>query len=138
MVVEEIAADIIVTIVPLITKKISGKLAEKAEGIYKKIKEKFSNDPDAYPILKNVEKQPTSTVWQAALGEVLTEKMKEDPSFAEEIKKLLKEAKEVPGFKSGINVAERAVYAGGNVSNNFIIAGDHVNVSGEVLKKINS
>lgn len=127
MVFEIIAADAIATLTAYITKKASGKLGEKAEEIYQKVKEKLSSDSYAAQTLKNVEEDPTSKGGQAMLEEIMTKKMKADPVFAEEIKKLVNEAKEVPGSGSVIAYGDRSFAAGGDV-NGTIVTGDNNNI----------
>jgi hypothetical protein len=127
---EAIAADAIATLTAHITKKVSGKLAEKIEEIYQKVKEKLSSDPYANQTLKRVEEDPMSERRQSTLEDVVSEKMEEDPNFAEEIKRLVEEVKKIPGSSNVIASGQGAVAIRGNVSGSPIITGNN-NVVGE-------
>jgi hypothetical protein len=96
---ETIAADAIATLTAYFTKRVSGKLAEKTAEFYQKVKEKLSDDSDAKEALKRVEEKPESKSRQAALDVVMTEKMEEDPAFAEEINQI---AGGHPNLKDGV------------------------------------
>ena len=66
---------------------------------------------------------PESKGRQAALGEVLAEKMNEDPDFAENVRRLVDESR-ATNLGNVISYGERSVATGGNAKNNTIITGD--------------
>lgn len=125
MIIEEIAVDAVASITTYLTRKISGKLAEKAEELYQKIKEKLSSNSYADQSLKRVEEEPISKRRQAALEEVMVEEMNNDPKFAEEITRLIEELKKIPGSKNVIASGERSVAVGGNMINSKVVTGDN-------------
>ncbi len=124
---EILAADALATLTAHFTKKAVGILAEKTNEFYQKVKEKLSDDPDAEDALKRVEEQPTSKVRQAALKGVMTDRMEEDSSFAEEIQKMVEEMQKVPGSSNVIAYGQGAV-AIGRDANAPIITGGGNNV----------
>jgi hypothetical protein len=67
--------------------KAVGKVVELCQAI----RTKFKGDSNAEQTLANAEKEPEAKGRQAALKEILIEKMKGDPSFAELVNKLEKE-----------------------------------------------
>jgi hypothetical protein len=135
MVIEEIAIDAVTSITTYLTQKISGKLAEKTEELYQKIKEKLSSNSYADQSLKRVEEEPTSKRRQAALEEVVVEEMNNDPKFAEEITQLMEELKKIPGSRNVIAYGERSVAVGGNMINSNAITGDGSTIGDKGLKK---
>jgi ribosomal protein L5 len=135
MIIEEIAIDAVTSITTYLTQKISGKLAEKTEELYQKIKEKLSSNSYADQSLKRVEEEPTSKRRQVALEEVVVEEMNNDPKFAEEITQLMEELKKIPGSKNVVVYGERSVAVSGNMINSNVITGDGSTIGDRGLKK---
>lgn len=135
MIIEEIVGDAITSLTAYLTRKVSGKLAEKTEELYQKIKETLSSDSYAAQSLKRVEEDPTSKRRQAALEEVMVEEMNKDPVFAEEIKRLTEDVKKVHGSKNVIASGERSVAIGESAKNSYIITGDNNVIGDKGLKK---
>lgn len=71
--------------------------AEKAKALYGSLKAKFAGDEDAATALKQLENKPDSKGRQAALKEVLEEKIQADPTFAEMLRQLVPEVKQSGG-----------------------------------------
>lgn len=71
--------------------------AEKAKALYESLKAKFAGDEDAATALKQLENKPDSEGRQAALKEVLEEKIQADPTFAEMLRQLVPEVKQSGG-----------------------------------------
>lgn len=70
------------------SKTAGDKLAGKAEGLLQAVSDRFKGDTYAEQTLARAREMPESEDRQAALKGILIEKMKEDPGFAEEFKKL--------------------------------------------------
>jgi len=104
-------------------KKAGEKLAEKAGALYQAVKKKFKGDAYAEQTLARVEEKPELEGRQAALKEVLTEKLEEDADFAETVRRLVEEAK-AADTRNVIAFGERSVAVGGDVSGSTIITGD--------------
>jgi NAD(P)H-dependent flavin oxidoreductase YrpB (nitropropane dioxygenase family) len=119
-----VALKVVSTLVGRITKKISEKFTEKAEEIYQEIKEKLSNDSYATQTLKRLVERPDSEERQKALEIVITERMKEDPVFAEKMQNLVNEVKEISGSENVVASGKKIVAIGGNVSDSPIIIGN--------------
>ena len=71
-----------------------------AASLYHAIKQKFTADQDAYAqqTLQRLEEQPTNEARQAALADVLHEKAQADPSFAQELKRLVQDTTQTQGI----------------------------------------
>ena len=69
------------------------KLGEKMVDFCQAVVDKFKGDDNAEQTLASAKELPESEERQLALKGILTKKIKEDPSFAEEIRKLLDEIK---------------------------------------------
>lgn len=104
-------------------KKAGEKLAEKAGAVYQAIKEKFKGDSYAEETLARVEEKPESEGRQAALKEVLAEKLGEDADFAEVVGRLLAEA-QAADTRKVIASGERSVAAGGSANASAIATGE--------------
>lgn len=106
---------------------LSQKLVEKVpEGIvrlYQKIKAELRGDSKAEQTLNRAEQMPESKERQAALENVIAEKMKEDPDFADNVRQLVEKVTAIGG-KNVISCGERSVTIGGNAKGNTIITGD--------------
>jgi hypothetical protein len=82
--------------------KVAGALADKAANaageklgtLFTAVKAKFTGNVYAEETLKRVKDQPESASRQAALVGVLEEQIKNDPEFAETMRKLVGEAKD--------------------------------------------
>ena len=70
-------------------------LAEKVGTLYQAVKKKFKGDTYAKKTLNRAEEKPKSEGRQAALREVLAEKMEEDADFAETVRRLVEESEQV-------------------------------------------
>ncbi len=75
------------------TKTAGEKLGGKVVDLCQAVVEKFKGDGYAEQTLSRAKELPESEERQLALKGVLAEKMKEDPRFAEEVKKLFDEMK---------------------------------------------
>jgi hypothetical protein len=130
MIIETVAATAIAILSPYLAKasesfaeKAGEKLAEKAGALYQAIKNKFKGDSDAEQTIAQVEAKPDSKARMAALEEVLTEKMKNDPDFAATVNRLVEEAKEADSRKVLV-FGERNIGVAGDVSGSTFITGD--------------
>lgn len=103
-------------------------LADKTGALYRAIKNKFANDSYAEQTLLRLEEAPDSKGRQTALEHLLTEKMEEDGTFAEQVQRLIEEAR-AADTRNVISYGERSVAAGGDISNSNINTGD-INKSG--------
>ncbi len=81
---------------------------EKMKAIYAAVKDKLTGDAYAEQTLKRLEGNPASENRKAALVEILEEKIKDDPTFAEAIQKLLDEAN-----KAGVETITQQVKVSG-------------------------
>ncbi len=72
---------------------------QAAESLYHKIHAKFSHEHDIYAeqTLQRLEDQPTNEERQAALADVLTDKLQADPSFAQELQQAVQGAAQTQG-----------------------------------------
>lgn len=63
----------------------------KVEALYQAIRRKFAADKDDYAqkTLERLEAEPTADTRQTALADVLAEKAKSEPSFAQELARLV-------------------------------------------------
>jgi len=75
------------------SKTAGDRLAGKAAELLRAVSGKFKGDPNAEQTLARAKEMPESEDRQSALKGILVEKMKEDPGFAEDVKKLLDEMK---------------------------------------------
>lgn len=73
------------------TKTVGEKLAGKAAELCQVVADKFKGDSYAEQALARAKEKPEAEDRQSALKCILTEKMKADSGFAEELKKLLDE-----------------------------------------------
>jgi len=73
------------------SKTAGDRLAGKAAGLFQAVSDRFKGDSYAEQTLARAREMPESEDRQAALKGILVEKMKEDPGFAEEFKKLFDE-----------------------------------------------
>jgi hypothetical protein len=103
-------------------------LADKTGELYLALKSKFTNDSYAEQTLLRLEESPDSKGRQTALEHLLTEKMEEDSAFADQVRRLIKEAK-AADTRNIISYGERSVAIGGDVTNTNINTGD-INDSG--------
>ncbi len=102
--------------------KAGAKLSEKASKIYQVIKDRFTGDEDAEQALSLTERRPDSKPRQAALQEVLIEKLRSDPDFATTLKRLVEEAKAAD--TRNVIAFQRGVAIGGDANNAVITTGD--------------
>lgn len=88
-----------------------------AESLYHMIRRKFTTDQDTYAqqTLQRLQEQPTNEARQAALADVLNEKIQADPSFAQELRQLVQNTTQA----QGINQFLTQVY--GNAQVNKIV-----------------
>ena len=107
----------------VLAKEAGEELVEKASALHQAIKAKFKGDAYAEQTLARLEEKPKAKGRQAALREVLAEKLEEDPNFAQVVRRLLKEAK-AADTRNVIAFGERSVAVGGDVSGSTIITGD--------------
>ena len=112
------------------SQKFGEKAAEEMGELYQKIRAKFLGDPYAEQTLARAKQMPESKGRQAALEEVLAEKMNEDPDFAENVRRLVDEAI-AAGVGNVIAYGERSVAIGGDAKDNTIITGDSNIVGGQ-------
>ncbi len=94
-----------------IAENLGEKLAEKVSGLYQTLQEKFRGDDYAEQTLARLEGKPESEGRQAALKEVLIEKMEADPDFAEQLRQLVEESKQVGGgdiISQHLNISGKA------------------------------
>jgi hypothetical protein len=103
-------------------------LADRTGALYRAIKSKFANDSYADQTLRRLEEAPDSKGRQTALEHLLTEKMEEDVTFADQVRQLIEEAKAVDA-RNVISYGERSVAVGGDLTNANINTGD-INNSG--------
>jgi len=85
--------------------------AGKAKALYDGLKAKFAGDEDAASALKQLENKPDSEGRQAALKEVLEEKIQADPTFAEMLLQLVAELKQ----SGGDTITQILAISGGKV-----------------------
>lgn len=85
--------------------------AGKAKALYESLKAKFAGDEDAATALKQLENKPHSEGRQAALKEVLEEKIQADPTFAEMLRQLIAEVKQ----SGGDTITQTLTMSGGQV-----------------------
>ena len=131
MTIETLAATAVAILVPYLADgaksfatKAGGLLAEKSADLYQTIRKKFAADPDAEQTLTQVEAKPESKGRQAALQELLSEKMTDDGDFSELIQALVSEVKAADSNKV-LNIwGDRNVSIQGDASGNTIITGD--------------
>ena len=64
--------------------------------IYEAVSKKFSGDDESKEVLNRVEQKPTSEGRVRELAEVIDERIKADPSFAQELARLVQEAGKEP------------------------------------------
>jgi len=102
--IQPIAATAIALLSPYIAKgteefaKSAGKAAaEKVGALYQAIKKRLRGDAYAEQTLTRAEEKPESEGRQAALKEVLAEKMEENTDFAETVRRLVEESKQLGG-----------------------------------------
>lgn len=104
------------------------KLLDKApkgiDELYQKIKARISGDSKAEQALNRAEQMPESRERQAALENVIAEKMNEDPDFAENVRQLVEKVTALGG-KNVVSYGERSVAIGENAKDNTIITGDN-------------
>jgi len=79
-------------------KKFGAAAWEKAEALYKAIREKFAGDAYAEETLKRAAEKPDSEGRRAALAEVLTEKAKSDSRFGQQLARLTQVAVQEQGI----------------------------------------
>jgi hypothetical protein len=125
-----LAATAVVLLAPYLVKageafaeKAGEALAEKTGALYRTIKGKFTNDSYAEQTLLRLEESPDSKGRQTALEHLLAEKMEEDSAFAEQVQRLIEEAK-AADTRNIISYGERSVAIGGDVTNSNINTGD--------------
>lgn len=71
--------------------------AEKAAALYQAIRNKFKGDAYAEQTLARAEEKSGSKGRQTALKEVLAEKLQQNPTFAEAVRRLIEEIQQIPG-----------------------------------------
>ena len=83
-----------------IAQKAGDAVWKMAESLYQAVHRKFSADKDTYAqkTLQRLEEQPTNEARQAALADVLNEKVNSDPSFAQELKQLVQNTTQTQGI----------------------------------------
>jgi hypothetical protein len=71
-----------------------------AASLYQAIHHKFTKDQDVYAqqTLKRLEEQPTNEARQAALTDVLNDKIQADPTFAQDLKQLVQNTSQTQGI----------------------------------------
>lgn len=75
------------------SKTAGDRLAGKAAELLRAVSGKFKGDPNAEQTLARAKEMPESEERIDMLSGILAEKMKEDPGFAEDVKRLLDEMK---------------------------------------------
>lgn len=125
-----LAATAVVLLAPYLVKageafaeKAGEALADKTGALYRAIKSKFTDDTYAEQTLLRLEEAPDSEGRQTALEHLLAEKMEEDSGFAEQVRRLIEEAK-AADTRNVISYGERSVAIGGDVTNTNINTGD--------------
>ena len=71
--------------------------SDKVGALYQAIKKRLGGDAYAEQTLTRAEEKPESEGRQAALKEVLAEKMEENADFAETVRRLVEESKQLGG-----------------------------------------
>ncbi len=110
--------------------KVGEKLADKTGQVYKLLKEGFATDEYAGLTLLRLEQAPENEGRKSALETVIKEKMEADNEFAEQLGRLINEAKEAD-TNNVIALGDRSVAIGGNVHSSNIITGDDNKVGKE-------
>lgn len=131
MTIETLAATAVAILAPYLAEgaksfaiKAGGLMAEKSAGLYQAIRNKFAADRDAEQTLAQIEAKPESKGRQAALQELLSEKMTNDGDFSDLIHALVSEVKAADSNKV-LNIwGDRNVSIQGDASGNTIITGD--------------
>lgn len=100
-------------------KKVGEKLADKVGQLYRSVKSKFENDPDAKKTLAWTEEDPNSIARLSALEGVLAEKLRSDHDFATELDWLVQEVKAADTEKMLVG-GERNITAGRDATGVFI------------------
>ena len=105
--VDPIATTAVALLAPYLA-TIGNEVAQKAgdalwgltQSLYETIRQKFSSHQNTYAqqTLLRLKEAPTNEARQAALADVLTETLKEDPTFAETIRKFVQDATQTPGL----------------------------------------
>lgn len=107
------------------SKSAGEKLGAKVVELCQAVIDKFRGDSDAEETLALARKRPDSKGQESALEEVLAEKLKADPDFAEKVQRLVGELEKGGGSRTAFD--QRGQTVQGSETN---IAG---NVSGNVL-----
>ncbi len=83
-----------------VAQKVGDAAWQMAASLYQAIRRKFTKDQDAYAqqTLQRLKEQPTNEARQAALADVLNEKVQADPSFAQELKQLVQDTTQTQGI----------------------------------------
>jgi hypothetical protein len=122
------ATPILIKGVETFSQKLGEKASEEIDGLYQKIRARLSGDSYAEQTLTRAKQMPESKGRQAALEEVIAEKMNEDPDFAENVRQLVEKAT-ASGGGNVISYGERSVAIGRDAKGNTIITGDNNAVS---------
>lgn len=132
MAIETLAATAVAILAPYLADgaksfatKAGSLLAEKSGGIYQAIKNKFAGDTDAQQTLAQVETMPNSKPRQAALEEVLSERITSDDTFRELMSTLIAEAKAADTNRILNIFGDGNITVGGDASKNIFITGDN-------------
>jgi hypothetical protein len=92
-------------------KKAGEQLVSTIGALYSAIKSRFKGDAHAEQTLTRLEQDPGSGRRQAALEDVLMEKMEQDPEFAEKIRQLIEDSEQAGGgdiIKQRLSVSGKA------------------------------
>jgi hypothetical protein len=138
-------------------KKLAGKLVEKAGEslpdvvgkVWDTVKGKMEEHPETSTLPAELAATPDDQVVQGAFQYQLKKLLENDEAFAQQLERLINEAKQQgTSYKSTLKgdgalaqgigataVGKGGVHIGGNASDNTIITGDHVSVNSEKKKK---
>ena len=137
-------------------KKIAGKLVEKAGEslpdvvgkVWDTVKGKMEESPDTKALPADLVAAPDDQDMQGAFKYQLKKLLENDEAFAQQLAKLVNEAKQVTMYSAALQgdgalaqgdnvvaVGKGGVHIGGNVSGSNIITGNHNTVNDEKKKK---
>ena len=111
------------------------RLFERIEETIQNVRQKIKGDVYAELTLERDMEKPESEGRKAALQEVLIEKMEEDDAFAENLRQLVQEAKQVD-TNNILALGDRSVAIGGDIKDSTIITGDSNVVGGGISQSI--
>jgi hypothetical protein len=124
------ATPILIKGVEMFSQKLDEKASEEIDRLYQTIRKKLNGDFYAEQTLDRAKQMPESKGRQAALEEVLAEKMKEDPDLAENVRRLV-EITKLSGVGNVTAYGERSVAIGGEAKDSIIITGNSNVVGGQ-------